>query len=78
MTAEDFGELGKAAGAPSVQIWVGAVEPKRYAAAKAAGERLPGLHSSLFAPDRERTLRTGAATLTAAALEVLGKPQKQN
>ena len=43
-----------------------------------AGERLPGLHSSLFAPDRERTLRTGAATLTAAALEVLGKPQKQN
>ncbi len=78
MTAEDFGELGKAAGAPSVQIWVGAIEPKRFAAAKAAGERLPGLHSSLFAPDRERTLRTGAATLTAAALEVLGKPQKQN
>jgi amidohydrolase len=78
MTAEDFGQLGTAAGAPSVQIWVGATEPAKFAAAKKSGERLPGLHSPLFAPDRERTLRTGAATLTTAALEVLGKPGKEN
>jgi hippurate hydrolase len=73
MTAEDFGLLGTAAGAPSVQIWVGATEPTRFAAARSSGERLPGLHSPLFAPDRERTLRTGTVTLTTAALEVLGK-----
>jgi hippurate hydrolase len=78
MTAEDFGQLGTAVSAPSVQIWVGATEPAKFAAAKQSGERLPGLHSSLFAPDRERTLRTGAATLTTAALEVLGKPGKEN
>jgi amidohydrolase len=78
MTAEDFGQLGAAAGAPSVQVWVGAIEPAKYTAAKASGERLPGLHSPLFAPDRERTLRTGAMTLTSAALEVLGKPGKEN
>jgi amidohydrolase len=78
MTAEDFGQLGTAAGAPSVQIWVGATEPAKFAAAKQSGERPPGLHSPLFAPDRERTLRTGAATLTTAALEVLGKPGKEN
>jgi len=78
MTAEDFGQLGAAAGAPSVQIWVGAIEPAKYAAAKASGDKLPGLHSPLFAPDRERTLRTAAATLTTAALEVLGKPGKES
>jgi amidohydrolase len=78
MTAEDFGQLGTAAGAPSVQIWVGAIEPAKFASAKASGERLPGLHSSLFAPDRERTLRTAAASLTTAALEVLGKPGKES
>jgi hippurate hydrolase len=28
----------------------------------------------VFAPDRERTLRTGVTALTTAALEVLGQP----
>jgi hypothetical protein len=35
--------------------------------------KLPGLHSSEFAPDREPTLKTGATALTAAALALLGK-----
>ncbi len=74
MGAEDFGEFGKAAGAPSVLIRLGAVEPARYEKAKASGEPLPSLHSSLFAPDRERTLRTGVSTLVISALELLGKP----
>ena len=34
----------------------------------------PRLHSSEWAPDREPTLKTGAAALTVAALELLGKP----
>lgn len=74
MVAEDFGELGKAAGAPSVLLRVGAVEPAKYAAAKASGTPLPPLHSATFAPDRERTIRTAATTLTLCALELLGKP----
>ena len=74
MVAEDFGEFGKAAGVPSVLFRVGAVEPAKYEAAMKSGAPLPGLHSSGFAPDRERTIRTAATTLTLCALELLGKP----
>lgn len=72
MVAEDFGELGKAAGVPSVLIRVGAVEPKKHAAAIAAGTPLPSLHSATFSPDRERTIRTDASVLVLATLELLG------
>jgi amidohydrolase len=73
MGGEDFSEYGLA-GVPAVMLWLGTVEPKRFAEAKAAGETLPSLHSALFSPDRERTLRTGVTTLTTSALELLGKP----
>jgi amidohydrolase len=73
MGGEDFSEYGRA-GVPSVLLWLGTVEPRRHAEARAAGEVLPSLHSPLFAPDRERTLRTGITTLTTSALEVLGRP----
>ena len=74
MVAEDFGEFGKAAGVPSVQLRIGAVEPSKFEAAMKDGTPLPSLHSSGFAPDRERTIRTGVAALTLSALEVLAKP----
>jgi hippurate hydrolase len=74
MVAEDFGEFGKAAGAPSVLLRVGAVEQSKYDAAMKAGTPLPSLHSSGFAPDRERTIKTAATALTVSALELLGKP----
>ena len=72
MGAEDFSEFGRA-GVPAVLLWVGAVEPETHRAANAEGRTLPSLHSPLFAPDRERTLRTAVATETAAALELLGR-----
>ena len=74
MVAEDFGEFGKAASAPSVLLRVGAVEPAKYEAAMKSGTPLPSLHSSGFAPDRERTIKTAATALTVSALELLGKP----
>ncbi len=74
MAAEDFGEFGRAAGAPSLLFSLGATEPGRYEAAHGDATLLPGLHSSQWAPDREPTLKTGAAALTVAALELLGKP----
>jgi hippurate hydrolase len=73
MAAEDFSEYGRA-GVKSAMIWVGGVEPKALDAAKASGTPLPGLHSSSWEPDREPTLKTGVVSLTAAALEFLGKP----
>ena len=74
MVAEDFGEFGKAAGVPSVLLRIGAVEPAKFEAAMKNGTPLPSLHSSGFAPDRERTIKTGATTLTLCALELLAKP----
>jgi hippurate hydrolase len=72
MGGEDFSEYGRA-GVPAVIFWIGAAETAKFAAAKAAGESLPSLHSPLFAPDPEPTLKTGAAALTVAAMELLGK-----
>lgn len=74
MGAEDFGEFGKAAGIPSAMLSLGAVEPGRFKAAQASGEVLPSPHSPLFAPDRERSIRTGVEALVLAALEVLALP----
>ncbi len=73
MGAEDFSELGRA-GIPADQIYIGSAEPRALAKARAEGEALPSLHSSEFAPDRERTIRTGVTVLTASALELLAKP----
>ena len=73
MGGEDFSEYGRA-GVPAAIFWVGAVEPKNHEAAKAAGTALPSLHSPLFAPDPEQTLRTGVSTMTLVAMELLGKP----
>ena len=72
MAFEDFSEFSLA-GVPSSMFFVGAVEPARFAAAQQSGAPLPGLHSSLWAPDREPTLKTAITTETAALLEVLGR-----
>ena len=73
MGGEDFSEYGRA-GVPASLLWIGTVEPAKHQQAQKAGATLPSLHSPVFAPDRERTLRTGVTALTAAALEVLGQP----
>ncbi|MFY9552241.1 MAG: amidohydrolase [Thermoanaerobaculia bacterium] len=74
MGAEDFGEIGAAAGIPYVLFWVGGADPQKIAAARGDMTRLPYLHSSEWAPDREPTLKTGTAALTVAALELLRRP----
>lgn len=75
-TSEDFGLYGTGAGVPSVQLRLGAIEPGAFAEAKAAGKTPPGPHSPHFAPDRERTLRTGVALLMFSVLDLLGGPGK--
>ena len=75
MPSEDFGAFGRAAGIPSVMLWVGAADPAAFAKAGAAGTAVPGLHTAGFAPDRERTIRSGVSALTVAVLELMGKPQ---
>ena len=70
MIGEDFAHYGRA-GVPAVLLYVGAVEPTRYADAKKNGTPLPPTHSSGFAPDRERTLRTAIRAEVAMLLELL-------
>ena len=73
MGSEDFSEYGHA-GVPATLFWIGATDPATFAALKAKGMAPPSNHSSLFAPDRERTIRTGVTVLTAGAMELLAKP----
>ena len=73
MASEDFSEYGLA-GVPAVMFRLGAADPEALAKATAAGVELPSLHSSLFAPDRDPTLRTGVAAEMAVLLDLLGKP----
>jgi amidohydrolase len=73
MVSEDFSEYGLA-GVPSTQFFVGAVNPEKFKAAAASGEALPSLHSSMFAPDREPTLKTAMEVETTALLDLFNNP----
>jgi hippurate hydrolase len=73
MGGEDFGEFCKAAQAPSSMFWVGGVSAAKLAEVQGDTAKLPSLHSALWAPDPEPTLKAGAAALTLGVLELLGK-----
>jgi hippurate hydrolase len=55
-------------------FWLGATPAGKHEAAHGDTTKVPGLHSSEFAPDREPTLKAGASALTVAAMELLAKP----
>ena len=69
--SEDFSDFGQG-GVPTFMMWVGATEPQKWKAAMASGGRVPSLHSSVFSPDRERTLKTAILAETTMVLSVLG------
>jgi amidohydrolase len=73
MASEDFSEYGLA-GVPAVTFNLGAADPAKLKEAQAAGNLLPSLHSSLFAPDRDPTLLTGIRAEVAVLFDLLGKP----
>src|SRR5437879_5285583 len=64
MASEDFGRYSLDHQIPSVMFWLGAVEPAKVEASRQSGKPLPSLHSSLFAPQPEPTLRTGVKAMT--------------
>ena len=73
MASEDFGRFSLDNQIPSCMFWLGAVEPAKVAASRKSGKPLPSLHSSLFEPLPEPTLRTGVKAMTAAVLELMKK-----
>ena len=73
MASEDFGRFSLDHQIPSCMFWLGAIEPSRVEASRKSGKPLPSLHSSLFEPLPEPTLRTGVKAMTTAVLELMKK-----
>src|SRR5215207_8412542 len=59
MASEDFGEFSLDHKIPTVMFWLGASDQVKLKASRESGVPVPGLHSALFAPVPEPTLRTG-------------------
>ncbi len=73
MGSEDFGYFSLDQKIPTTMFWLGAVDPLRIKQKKEGGPALPSLHSPLFAPLPEPTLRTGVKAMTSAVLELMKK-----
>jgi amidohydrolase len=73
MGSEDFGFFSLDRQIPSAMFWLGATDPAKVAESQKTGAPLPFLHSPLFAPQPEPTIRTGIAAMTAAVLDLMRK-----
>ncbi|MCX7825197.1 MAG: amidohydrolase [Verrucomicrobiae bacterium] len=74
MGAEDFGLYGRTEDKiPILMFWLGSVDAKRWQESQRGGAPLPALHSPLYHPQPEPTIKTGVLTMTAAVLELMGK-----
>ena len=73
MGSEDFGYFSLDQKIPTMMFWLGAMDPLKVKQRNEGGPALPSLHSPLFAPLPEPTLRTGVKAMTSAVLELLKK-----
>jgi hippurate hydrolase len=74
MGAEDFGRFALEGNQiPAMMFWLGATDPNVLAENKRSGKPVPSLHSALFAPVPEPTIRAGVKAMTAAVLELMKK-----
>lgn len=71
MTSEDFSQYGLQPGVKAILLHVGAVDPARLAAAKKAGQPLPGTHSPQWAPDFKPTVTNTIKAETAILLDLM-------
>jgi hippurate hydrolase len=74
MASEDFGRFGlEGRQIPTFMFWVGAIDAARIAASRQSGTPLPSLHSSLYWPVPEPTIRTAVKGMTSAVLDLMKK-----
>lgn len=71
MGGEDFSQFGLA-GVRSVLLHVGAVDAAKLEASRKSGVPVPAVHSALFAPEREPTLKAAMRAETAILLDLMG------
>ena len=72
MGGEDFSQYGRA-GVPILMYRLGSVEQRRLDRFKSMDIPAPSLHSAIYYPDFEPTIRTGVKTMTAAAISLMPK-----
>lgn len=70
MGGEDFSEYGLA-GVPIFMFGLGSVEAQRLAGFKRLEQAPPSLHSALYYPDAEATLRSGVNVMASAVIDLL-------
>ena len=74
MGSEDFGLFGlEGHQIPTLMLRVGAIDADRIADSQKTGVPLPSLHSALFWPVPEPTIRTGVKAMTLAVMELMKK-----
>ena len=74
MGGEDFSEYGRTeAKIPCCMFVVGGVSPAAITATEQSHQPLPSLHSPLWAPVPEPTIKAGVTAMTAAVLDLMGK-----
>jgi hippurate hydrolase len=73
MGGEDFSRYGRE-GVPIFMYFLGTSPPEKIAAAARPGATpLPSMHSDLYYPVPEPSIRTGVRTMSSAVLNLLGK-----
>jgi amidohydrolase len=74
MGSQDFGLFGlEGHQIPTLMLRVGAIDADRIANSQKTGVPLPSLHSALFWPVPEPTIRTGVKAMTLAVMELMKK-----
>lgn len=73
MVSEDVGHFGLDGKIPVLQFRVGAVDPALMREHDATGKPLPALHSALFCPLPEPTIRSAVKAMTLAVLNLMQK-----
>ncbi len=69
MGGEDFSEYGRA-GVPIFMFRLGSVDAARLESYQRRGESPPSLHSAVYYPDAEPTLRTGVAVMATLVMDL--------
>jgi len=74
MASEDFSLFAQEDPRPPISMfWLGAADPAKLKDAMEKGTRLPGPHSSEFAPLPDPAIRTGVKAMTCAVMDLLKK-----
>lgn len=74
MVGEDFSRFALDNNrVPIFMFWLGTIAPEKVESARTSGTQLPSLHSPLFAPLPEPTIKTGVKAMSLAAINLFQK-----